>query len=96
MDLRRLQEEANKLLLLYHNAVGTIEREASGAGVSDVMKTLSQEIKRCRETILRLLEEEESEATVTADHAEVLRDGAMVVEDARYFIDKLVGGVDEK
>lgn len=89
MDLHKLQEEINKLLYHYYNALGIIQRDFDKDDIDETITNISNEIKECKNKILTLLESKIEKLEISKDYNEILKDGSNFVEDATYLIDRL-------
>jgi hypothetical protein len=90
MNLHRFQEEVNNLVFLYYNAIGIIQRDFNDENIQNAMSSLSNDLKECKNRILEMLEDEE-EIKIINESERILEEGNNFVNDAFYFIDKLVG-----
>jgi len=89
MNLHRLQEEANRLLSLYNNAIRAVQNDTGGEDVVELLESKCDEIKACRDGLMKLLEDSER-LRKAEDSESVVEDGRNFVSDTLYFIDKLL------
>lgn len=90
MDLHKFQEQANRLLFLYYNAIGIIQRDYHMSDIEKTMERLSAEIKECKASLLALLEGNEEYERILEDYEAVLVDGNNFVNDGLYLVDRIV------